>query len=96
MVITTGISAAAIGGVIGAIGSAAVMIIKAAHGRNQNKKDQYDYSLNLVRIVQNQNECFDKMNYELGKINGTIDAIKEDIRNFNEKLDKMENQRGNQ
>ena len=93
MVITGTAIAAAIGGIIGAIGSAAVMIIKAAHGRNQNKKDQYDYSLNLVRIVQNQNECFDKMNYELGKINGTIEAIKEDIRKFGERMEKIEDER---
>ena len=93
MVITGTAIAAAIGGIIGAIGSAAVMIIKAAHGRNQNKKDQYDYSLNLVRIVQNQNECFDKMNYELGKINGTIEAIKEDIRKFGERMEKIEDDR---
>ena len=93
MVITGTAIAAAIGGIIGAIGSAAVMIIKAAHGRNQNKKDQYDYSLNLVRIVQNQNECSDKINYELGKINGTIEAIKEDIRKFGERMEKIEDDR---
>lgn len=91
--VITGISAAAIGGIIGAIGSAAALIINAVHKRNQNKKDQYDYSLNLVRVVQNQNECFDKMNYELGKINGTIEAIKEDIRKFSERMEKIENER---
>lgn len=50
MVITTGVSAAAIGGIIGAIGSAAVMIIKAAHGRNQNKKDQQTHEEKLLEI----------------------------------------------
>jgi gas vesicle protein len=50
MVITTGISAAAIGGIIGAIGSAAVMIIKAVHGRNQNKKDQQIHEEKLLEI----------------------------------------------
>lgn len=55
MVITTGISAAAIGGIIGAIGSAAVMIIKAAHGRNQNKKDQQTHEEKLLEIGTSMN-----------------------------------------
>ena len=51
MVITTGISAAAIGAIIGAIGSAAAMIINAVHKRNQNKKDQQTHEERLLKIV---------------------------------------------
>ena len=41
---------AVIAGIIAAVGVALVNLIKAAHGRNQNKKDQLDHEENLIKL----------------------------------------------
>ena len=41
---------AIISGIIAAVGVALVNLIKAVHGRNQNKKDQMDHEENLVKL----------------------------------------------
>lgn len=69
----------ALAAVIGAVAAGLVNIIKALFGRNQNSKDRMDYELELVRVVQNQNEYFEKISYELGKLNGNIEDIKDRV-----------------
>lgn len=97
MVITTGISAAAIGGIIGAIGSAAVMIIKAAHGRNQNKKDQQIHEEKLLEIgasmsgvttaihqlEQDLNDNFKKIKDQFDETNAKIDQFRQEQKEVN-------------
>ena len=97
MVITTGISAAAIGGIIGAIGSAAVMIIKAAHGRNQNKKDQQIHEERLLEIgasmsgittaihqlEQDLNDNFKKIKDQFDETNAKIDQFRQEQKEVN-------------
>ena len=41
---------AIISGIIAAVGVALVNLIKAVHGRNQNKKDQLEHEENLLKI----------------------------------------------
>jgi len=41
---------AGISALVGAVGVALVNLIKAAHGRNQNKKDQLDHEENLIKL----------------------------------------------
>ena len=41
---------AGISALVGAVGVALVNLIKAAHGRNQNKKDQLEHEENLLKI----------------------------------------------
>lgn len=87
MVITTGISAAAIGAIIGAIGSAAAMIIKAAHGRNQNKKDQQIHEENLVKLsssMTNVNQAISELRNEM---TSRFNEFSKDLDKLDRKLD---------
>jgi len=41
---------AGISALVGAVGVALVNLIKAVHGRNQNKKDQLEHEENLIKL----------------------------------------------
>lgn len=73
----------AIGTIIGAAGTVLVNLIKAAHGRNQNRKDQQIHEENLLRIGA-----------EMSDVNSSISELKEEINlNLNklsERLDKVD------
>ena len=89
MVITTGISAAAIGGIIGAIGSAVVMIIKAAHGRNQNKKDQQIHEEKLLEIGTSMNGVTTAIHQLEQDLNDNFKKIKDQFDETNAKIDQF-------
>lgn len=78
----------AIGTIIGAAGTVLVNLIKAAHGRNQNRKDQQIHEENLLRIGT-----------EMGDVSSSISELKEEINlNLNklsERLDKVDSKLDN-
>ena len=78
----------AIGTIIGAAGTVLVNLIKAAHGRNQNRKDQQIHEENLLRIGT-----------EMGDVSSSISEFREEINlNLNklsERLDKVDSKLDN-
>lgn len=67
-------------GVIGAVGSAIAMIIKAAFSRNQNKKDQQDHEENLLKIAAT-------MNGVSSSLDGFRKEMTEGFKEVNDKID---------
>lgn len=78
----------AIGTIIGAIGTVLVNLIKAAYGRNQNRKDQQIHEERLLKIGT-----------EMGDVSSLILEIKEEINSslnkLNERLDKVDSKLDN-
>lgn len=78
----------AIGTIIGAAGTVLVNLIKTAHGRNQNRKDQQIHEENLLRIGT-----------EMSDVSSLISELREEINlNFNklsERLDKVDSKLDN-
>ena len=78
----------AIGTIIGAAGTVLVNLIKAAHGRNQNRKDQQIHEERLLKIGT-----------EMGDVSSSISELREEINlNLNklsERLDKVDSKLDN-
>ena len=78
----------AIGTIIGAAGTVLVNLIKAAHGRNQNRKDQQIHEENLLRIGT-----------EMGDVSSSISELREEINSslnkLSERLDKVDSKLDN-
>lgn len=74
---------AIIAGIIGAVGTALIGMIKAAYNRNQNKKDQMDHEENLIKLsssMTNVNQAISEFRAEImSMLNG-----------FSEGLDKVD------
>ena len=81
-----------IAGIIGAAAAAIIGLVGALYKRNQNSKDRMDYELELIKVVNTQNQTSEKIVYELGRLNSSVEAIKEDMKDFNERLVKIENE----
>lgn len=78
---------AAIGTAIGAVGAVLVNIIKAAHSRNQNKKDQLDHEENLVRLsssMTNVNQAISELRNEMTTL---FNGFSKDLDRVDRKLD---------
>lgn len=59
---------AIIAGIIGAVGTALIGMIKAAYNRNQNKKDQMDHEENLIKLsssMTNVNQAISELRAEM-------------------------------
>ncbi len=76
-----------VGAIIGAIGVALVNIIKAAYGRNQNKKDQQQHEENLLKIGAEMNDVTRLISELRTEINSTFDELKERLDDVDNKLD---------
>ena len=78
----------AIGTIIGAAGTVLVNLIKAAHGRNQNRKDQQIHEERLLRIGT-----------EMGDVSSSISELREEINSslnkLSERLDKVDSKLDN-
>lgn len=76
-----------IGAIIGAIGTAIVGIIKAAHGRNQNKQDQHLHEENLVKLsfsMTNVNQAISELRSEMTSL---FNGFSKDLDKLDRKLD---------
>lgn len=73
-----------IGAIIGAIGTAIVGIIKAAHGRNQNKQDQQVHEENLVKLSSSMTN----VNQAISEIRISMNEAFNEVRNSIDKLDR--------
>ena len=76
-----------IGAIIGAIGTAIVGIIKAAHGRNQNKQDQQVHEENLVKLsssMTNVNQAISELRTEMTSL---FNGFSKDLDKLDRKLD---------
>ena len=59
---------AGISALVGAVGVALVNLIKAAHGRDQNKKDQLEHEENLIKLsssMTNVNQAISELRAEI-------------------------------
>lgn len=79
----------AIGTIIGAAGTVIVNLIKAAHSRNQNRKDQQIHEERLLKIGMEMNdvsslisELKDEINSSLNKLNERLDKVDSKLGNF--------------
>lgn len=84
---------AVIAAIIGSLGTALVGIIGASKKRSQNKKDQLEHEIKLIEVVNRQNQTSEKIVYELGRLNSSVETIKERMNDFDERLVKIENER---
>lgn len=76
-----------IGGIIGAIGTAIAVVIKAAFSRNQNKKDQFDHEENLVKLstsMTNVNQAISELRNEMTSL---FNGFSKDLDKLDKKLD---------
>lgn len=72
-----------IGGLIGAIGTAIAVVIKALYSRNQNKQDQQIHEENLVKLsssMTNVNEAISELRNEMTSL----------FNGFSKNLDKLD------
>lgn len=79
----------AIGTIIGAAGTVLVNLIKAAHGRNQNRKDQQIHEENLLKISTEMSdvsslisELREEINLSLNKLSERLDKVDSKLDNF--------------
>lgn len=72
-----------IGGLIGAIGTAIAVVIKALYSRNQNKQDQQIHEENLIKLsssMTNVNEAISELRNEMTSL----------FNGFSKNLDKLD------
>ena len=70
---------AIIAGIIGAVGTALIGVIKALHSRNQNKQDQLQHEENLIKLsssMTNVNQAISELRAE---IMPTLNGLSTDI-----------------
>lgn len=79
----------AIGTIIGAVGTVLVNLIKAAYGRNQNRKDQQIHEERLLKIGMEMNdvsssisELREEINLSLNKLSERLDKVDSKLDNF--------------
>lgn len=79
----------AIGTIIGAAGTVVVNLIKAAHGRNQNRKDQQIHEERLLKIGMEMNDVSksilglkEEINSSLNKLSERLDKVDSKLDNF--------------
>lgn len=77
----------AIGTIIGAVGTVLVNLIKAAHGRNQNRKDQQIHEENLLRIGTEMNGVSSSISEFKEEINSSLNKLSERLDKVDSKLD---------
>lgn len=80
---------AVIAGIIAAVGVALVNLIKAVHGRNQNKKDQFDHEENLIKLsssMTNANQAISELRAEimpmLNRLSKDLDVVDGKLEDF--------------
>lgn len=78
---------AGISAVIGAVGVALVNIIKAAHGRNQNKKDQLEHEENLVKLSTSMTNVNQAISELRGEIMPVLNGLSKDLDSVDKKLE---------
>lgn len=77
----------AIGTIIGAIGTVLVNLIKAAHSRNQNRKDQQIHEENLLKIGTEMNDVSSLISELREEINSSLNKLSERLDKVDSKLD---------
>lgn len=77
----------AIGTIVGAVGTVLVNLIKTAHSRNQNRKDQLDHEERLLRIGTEMSSVNQFINELRGEIGLNFDRIRERLDKIDSKLD---------
>ena len=78
---------AGISAIIAAVGTALVNIIKAAYGRNQNKKDQQQHEENLVKLsssMTNVNQAISELRNEIMPM---LNGMSKDLDRIDKKLE---------
>lgn len=78
---------AGISAFVAAIGTVLVNVIKAAYGRNQNKKDQQLHEENLLKIGTEMNDVSRSISELRTEINSSLDKLSERLDKVNSKLD---------
>lgn len=76
-----------IGGLIGAIGTAIAVVIKALYSRNQNKQDQQIHEENLIKLsssMTNVNEAISELRNEMTSL---FNGFSKDLDKLDRKLD---------
>lgn len=76
-----------IGGIIGAVGTALVGLIKAAYSRNQNKKDQMDHEENLLQIGATMNNVNQEISELRRTLNDCFTGLSKDLDRLDRKLE---------
>ena len=77
----------AIGTIIGAAGTVLVNLIKAAHGRNQNRKDQQIHEERLLKIGTEMNGVSSSISELREEINSSLNKLSERLDKVDSKLD---------
>lgn len=76
--------------VISAIAALLVNLVKAFFSRNQNKRDEQDFILQLVSSNKEQSDILQSINYTLGQNNAELRAINDKISTLSVRVDKLE------
>lgn len=77
----------AIGTIIGAAGTVLVNLIKAAYGRNQNRKDQQIHEERLLKIGTEMNDVSGSISELKEEINSSLNKLCERLDKVDSKLD---------
>ena len=78
---------AGISALVGAVGVALVNLIKAAHGRNQNKKDQLEHEENLLKIGTEMTNVNIEISELRKEIMSVVNGISKDLDRIDRKLE---------
>lgn len=76
-----------IGAIIGAIGTAAAMIIKSLFTRNQNSKDRMDHEENLLKIGTEMNDVSRSISELKAEMGSSLEKLSERLDDVDSKLD---------
>lgn len=75
-----------IGAIIGAVGTAAAMIIKSLFTRNQNSKDRMDHEENLLKIGTEMNDVSRSISELKAEISSSLEKLSERLDDVDSKL----------
>ena len=78
---------AGISALVGAVGVALVNLIKAVHGRNQNKKDQLEHEENLLKIGTEMTNVNIEISELRKEIMSVVNGISKDLDRMDKKLE---------
>lgn len=78
---------AGISALVGAVGVALVNLIKAIHGRNQNKKDQLEHEENLLKIGTEMTNVNIEISELRKEIMNVVNGISKDLDRMDRKLE---------
>lgn len=93
--ISVAVISATLGGLAG-LGTAAVQVIKALFGKNENKALEYQHQEKIIELMGTQNSNSEKTLAALEGLRDDVGSLKNELSGLNERVLKLEEARLNE